>query len=461
MGHMRTLLLLISLLGVACTKPNPNICCVDEADCAAHGLDEVAPCAPGLLCRGNQCIAEACGSGVDCDASAPYCHDGRCQESCAADLDCPGFYQEANAVYCVSGTCVGCRGSEDCANPVPVCDTGACRGCASDAECTSSVCDIDAGVCVDESKVVYASPDGMETNGCGHANPCTLAAAFTQVSATGKPWLRMLPGSYPSAGTVNMNGTFTLVGSGSTLGGGLTALTNANVTVRGLTITQLVQCSSGGSTALTLRNVRVTNVVSGTGPNGVCQLVLREVEMSADVYVGYNTVAQIDRSRLQLVHLVRDPQSAGFSFRMTNCFAKGLDLSALGSAATTVYVAYNTFSSNGTMVTCDSDSTTPVGITFINNIFYGTGTLDAVANNGTRCIFDTNIEYPQTSPVGQGAIVNDPKLVDPIAANFHLGAGSPALDAAKSITNEPAEDFEGTKRPQGSRNDIGAIEQVP
>jgi hypothetical protein len=37
----------------ACTKPNPNRCCVDEADCEAKGIAVGSFCDQGLVCRGN------------------------------------------------------------------------------------------------------------------------------------------------------------------------------------------------------------------------------------------------------------------------------------------------------------------------------------------------------------------------------------------------------------------------
>ncbi len=60
---MRNLLALALLLGAclgACTKTNPNLCCTDEADCTSKGIPTDSICSGGLICRGNQCIAETC-----------------------------------------------------------------------------------------------------------------------------------------------------------------------------------------------------------------------------------------------------------------------------------------------------------------------------------------------------------------------------------------------------------------
>ena len=60
---------------------------------------------------------------------------------------------------------------------------------------------------------------------------------------------------------------------------------------------------------------------------------------------------------------------------------------------------------------------------------------------------------------GTDCQVGDPLWVDPAAGDFHLGAGSPAIDHG-SATLAPATDFDGTARPQGAAHDIGALESV-
>src|SRR5215470_681066 len=128
---MKKLLTLVAIASAGCpTRVNPNACCTDEADCKAHDLPVGKGCDPGLLCRGNQCIAENCESAADCEASAPYCilEDNRCEEACNADTQCPGFGQDPSDRFCVSGGCVSCRsGANDCPATAPVCDNNLCR----------------------------------------------------------------------------------------------------------------------------------------------------------------------------------------------------------------------------------------------------------------------------------------------------------------------------------------------
>src|SRR5688572_31757137 len=117
-------IILAFLVLAACSKPNPGICSEDD------------PCDEGLVCRGNQCIAVACQSSTECDASAPYCITEleRCQELCTADSQCPGFGQSASQVFCEGGVCVACRDATECSLTAPVCSDGVCTACAANEQ---------------------------------------------------------------------------------------------------------------------------------------------------------------------------------------------------------------------------------------------------------------------------------------------------------------------------------------
>src|SRR5690349_11416504 len=95
------------LVGLAAcpTKHNPDVCCTTEADCMAQGLPPGSACAQGLVCRGNQCIAETCASSAECDAAAPFCINQSCVEMCNDDSQCPGFGGSADDKFCVAGAC--------------------------------------------------------------------------------------------------------------------------------------------------------------------------------------------------------------------------------------------------------------------------------------------------------------------------------------------------------------------
>ncbi len=61
---------------------------------------------------------------------------------------------------------------------------------------------------------------------------------------------------------------------------------------------------------------------------------------------------------------------------------------------------------------------------------------------------------------GDGNIDADPLLVDPAQLDFHLGAGSPAIDAADTA-EAPEIDRDGNPRPSGPAADMGAYEFTP
>jgi hypothetical protein len=58
---------------------------------------------------------------------------------------------------------------------------------------------------------------------------------------------------------------------------------------------------------------------------------------------------------------------------------------------------------------------------------------------------------------GSDSVVGDPTFRDTSSANFRLLSGSPAIDRGSPV-DAPSEDFDGTRRPQGTGYDIGAFE---
>jgi hypothetical protein len=66
-------------------------------------------------------------------------------------------------------------------------------------------------------------------------------------------------------------------------------------------------------------------------------------------------------------------------------------------------------------------------------------------------------EFGGNNVISHNLIGVNPLFVNPSGGDFHLQSGSPAINAAVSLSEVP-QDFEGTVRPQGSTYDIGADE---
>jgi hypothetical protein len=325
-----------------------------------------------------------------------------------------------------------------------------------DSECASNVCDLDTGACVADTSIRYAAADGVATNNCTEAAPCTLALALSIVDAH-HAWVRMLPGSYATNVTIS-DSTVSIVGTGATLAALMTISNNASVRIRGLALQgnasiPLFCNPTSGRSQLVLRQISATSNVSTL----YCDVTVTDSDFTGGgiLVLGNNTVATLDRCRFTQVQTHTDSSAYSMSLQVTNStFFVPLSLGIATGSPTAVYVAYNTFYTPSTPTSCGNQGS---GVTFVNNVFYAPGSPSAI--QGTTCVYDNNIAYPQTiMMVGTNTIVMDPMLVDPATGDFHLRAGSPAIDAAKPIAMEPTEDLDGTPRPQGAARDIGAIE---
>lgn len=467
---MRTLALIVALAASACTEKNPNLCCTDAADCAVNGLSEASTCGTGLICRGNQCIAELCTTAQDCDASAPYCESGSCIEACSTDAECPGAGQSASKAYCVGGACAECRiGMDDCAGTTPVCGaTNQCRACATNSECTSGVCEID-GHCVDSGQIAYVAPNGSTTTDCSKTLPCTLPLGI----ASTHPYVVVAGGTYGLFQTLVISGTKKLIGDGSRpvltstfpgtiiklVGEGDVTLTNLKVT--GATSMGTTAIGNGIECPLDATGTRtfrfVDTIVSGNAADGMygrgCTVFASHSVFSSNGAMGLDL--QDGSGTIDACTIIDNQKFYGVS------------LDGGQWSVTNSVIAHNVngiyqFSSAGVVSRFDFN-------TVVDNTKYGVdvqadGAVFSGANNlvvrnllgniiASSC--PTACTFPGTIALSDPATVHF-KSADAQPYDYHLTAGSVAIDAAINGTLD--HDMDGEVRPKGAARDVGADE---
>jgi hypothetical protein len=467
---MRIAICLITFIAACGTVPNSNLCCSDPADCAAAGLPDGSDCGEGLVCRGNQCIAQLCETSAECDAAAPYCVgdlDGRCQETCDADAQCPGFGQTAAQAFCESGACVECRAAmADCSGETPICAAGVCTACTANDQCGSGVC-VDDGTCADESMIAHVATTGSAISDCSLASPCsTIERAIGVLPA--RPFIVVASGTYSRVGTLSLIGTRRLIGSGSPLPVVKRSDAGPIITVNGGAVISLERIELANATGTTARNssgghgvlclagggaptVKLADSVlrlnQATGLTGVnCTVEARRTRFSENTAQGIELVdsnGTLDGCTIVGNGITGANLDGGLSTVVNSVFARtdGNGL-ALFSFAAGNRVEFNTFADN---TLAGFVCTLPAGTIAPNNILARNGS-PTVGGNCTftsSVIADTNI----------AAI----KFASPDVAPFdyHITAGSIAIDAASTATID--HDIDGQPRPTTGA-DVGADE---
>ncbi len=473
---MYKLFVLLALVAVGCTRPNPNRCCTDEADCNEHGIAVGSTCDTGLVCRGNQCISEPCTEVSDCEASAPYCVAELCAEACSDDLQCPGFGQSASNRYCVDGGCHECRGSmnDDCPANAPVCDQSGCRLCREHDECKSGVCAND-GTCADEASIAYVEIAGSASADCTRSSPCkTISRALTFL----RPYVLIGAGTYASDTTLTPPGHVRLIGSGmpaltrSTPGPIVTAI-GGNVAleqleVSGATINASsdgygVSCQAGGSAALRLHRVVVrNNAGSGVFTNG-CPVTITESTFSENGRETGASALELDNSIAIVDRCLIINNASGLNLdagvlQLTNSFIVRNDSTIAASYGLNIYsvagghrIEFNTIADNG--------NGSPLGAGFMCNLDTVTASVanNIIVRNKVQIKGTSNCTYPSSIILDTDISAVKFRSPDVAPYDYHLTAGSLAIDGATLSTVD--HDFDG--QPRTTPRDVGADEYVP
>ena len=387
---------------------------------------------------------------------APYCvESGVCESACTADTQCPGAAEDAKDVWCDAGACVECRDANDCTTATPVCDASACRGCATNGECATGVCTTD-GSCALASDVGYVAPNGVTTGNCPQNMPCNLVHG----TSTGLKYLLLASGTYTNAGSLSLTGTQWLIGvstkpviTSSATGPiiqivGTTEIHLENVQISGATGStdgSGISCTNGGG-VLTLRDVVVTqNQVDGLVSMS-CSVDAATSQFINNGGIGLESQSNsLTADRCMFSNNQYGMTFDGGTLKASNSFfTRNLkDGVQISTQINTVDFEFNTVVDNGEYgIVANSFHSLP------NNV---------VARNTN---LETNCNGCQLpgSIVMHGADVSTLHFLSPDAQpyDYHLGAGSIAIDAAVAATLD--HDYDGDARPKGAARDLGADE---
>jgi hypothetical protein len=478
------------LATAACTRPNPDFCCVTEADCATQGVQSLRPCADDRVCDQNTCRRAECATSGECSAaSEPYCVDRICRATCREDANCVGTPQ--GPMCAADGVCVGCESNAECPATAPVCDPAkrACVPCRADADCASGVCLAADGVCAASTELIYVSNDGVDGGACNKGAPCrTFAYALSNVTAA-RAVIRLLGAFYEAPDGVSISsGSVTIDGEGteirkSTNGSHFTFSGTSRVTLEGvkfqvgsgqegITITSpgLTRVSQIEATGRMFQNAVLANdgTVRITDSQFVSVTVLcgkSNIELARDTFTtlsidgGSNCVTHLSRSVLRDVQL-----NAGGVLRADNNLVISTSPTCTNDfSASITNIRFNTW-------VCRHSP--PVSGEFVGRAF-ACGNGDVASSNlfawdSTNPTLGCTNKYSMFPSFAAAAAASgiqnrtaDPAslFVDYLGGNFHLSSNSAAKGGAEPRTGTTT-DLDGNPRPAPNETDpdIGAFE---
>ena len=475
------------------TAPNPEFCCLDEADCATFGVSEVRACGVGLACDDHRCVRARCSAAIDCPPEHPVCSEGFCVdcdeahacvasepvcdlstkmcEICSSDADCGS---RPEAPYCDGAGCVQCLSSAQCGAAAPFCDSGTCRACRRDAECETHACGLD-GRCVPEAQIVWMAPGAGDTSTCTRADPCATFL-YMESRLNGRQHVVLEPGVYKSYGGLFAPRLF-IHGNGATLIHGpvngtqaTLQLSGPGMVLRDVTVSQTGPGAAAliiGAEGVLLDSVTLAGAAKrlwifnpSSSPTAKASAVARNLEIvnsidTVAVEIGSNGELTIEGGEIS-GGTVGIQGAVGAKVHLVNTLIWGTSQRALELAQAVGDIEFSTIADAGAAtqaapcaVACNPN------VRVASSIIWQPSCAVRAADAAGPCTFRSSIVSNGPAP---GITNVDPRFANPAARDYHLQSSSPARDATDA---GPPLDLEGDPRPRGAGFDLGADEAAP
>lgn len=461
--HAMKLAWMLVVVAAACTRPNPAVCCLDQADCNEVGISEVRDCSAGLACVEHQCVVPSCAM-TGCEVAAPVCNltTDVC-EGCTDSSECSRF-PDANVCDTSSGGCVECVAASDCPAAEPVCDASACRACKLDSECASGACG-DDGACVGEDSIVYMDPGGVDVGSCTRAAPCrTFAFAIPRTSTT-RSHVVLGPGAYVERDIVidsQMTSAKPLYihGGGASISlpqgnDGTVFDVAVNAVVRHLQFPEVIGNGLvlSGTEAIVAEDITAHGGYRAISTSG--SVTLRDIAVDGATYGIDITSGQVTVERA----VIHGGTTAIHSGSNVLVYATNVLIYGTADLAIDLHLASGSIDSSTVAYAGAETGTGPRAVDCASNMTVRSTIIWAPGTTSRVPIVGCNAVNSIAGPTPAAGFMNvDPKFVSPSSSDWHLAPNSPARDV---VDAGPMTDFEGDVRPQGARYDIGADEAAP
>jgi hypothetical protein len=374
---------------------------------------------------------------------------------------------------------VACTANAGCPTSAPVCDPEdqVCRTCVADAECDGACHEL-TGRCFAEANVLYIAPDGSNNLSCSKLTPCDSVDTALQRATAIRMLIRVADGTYAgdwnvkqqggSGGTsVIMSGTdidpASAVFEPGNAASDLQTDQNTTLVLEGITIRKPEQNGLIVRGTVTLSHVVIEETPgSGVDVRAAGALTVLDSRIEGAQGAGVSSANSLEVHRSHVLNNTGGGIAASGAFTIVNTVIanNGTQLGGMfggvrlapvpGKSAVFRFNTVTRNTSGGAAAGVQCDLTAVVEDSIIHS---NTGLL--VPELGTSC--SARYCLLATTPATGNNVQGNPMFVN-AASDFHLMAGSPAIDKADPAATETL-DVDGGDRPHGSARDIGADER--